>query len=158
MKNIAVFGGTFNPVHIGHIEMAKAVSNLDFIDELLIIPDKIPPHKNPEFLASDEHRIAMCKLAFSGINKAKIDTREIYRGGKSYTFDTLCELKIENKNANILILIEPFLLTPIAYLIFCNIFDDLGIWVGYLAIQISLVVLAGIMLQKSITDERYSKV
>ena len=101
MKNIAVFGGTFNPVHIGHIEMAKAVSNLDFIDELLIIPDKIPPHKNPEFLASDEHRIAMCKLAFSGINKAKIDTREIYRGGKSYTFDTLCELKNENKNANI---------------------------------------------------------
>jgi putative MATE family efflux protein len=64
----------------------------------------------------------------------------------------------KNKNANILILIEPFLLTPIAYLIFCNIFDDLGIWVGYLAIQISLVVLAGIMLQKSITDERYSKV
>ncbi len=101
MKNIAVFGGTFNPVHNGHIEMAKAVSNLDFIDELLIIPDKIPPHKSPDFLASDEHRIAMCRLAFSEINKAKIDTREIYRGGKSYTFDTLCELKNENKNSNI---------------------------------------------------------
>lgn len=61
----------------------------------------------------------------------------------------------KNKNANILILIEPFLLTPIAYLIFCNMFDDLGIWVGYLAIQISLVVLAVIMLQKNITQERY---
>ncbi len=101
MKNIAVFGGTFNPVHIGHIEMAKAVSNIDFIDELLIIPNKIPPHKSPEFLASDEHRITMCRLAFSGINKAKIDTREIYRGGKSYTFDTLCELKKEMPKSNI---------------------------------------------------------
>lgn len=101
MKNIAVFGGTFNPVHYGHIEIVKAVSKLDFIDELLIIPDKIPPHKNPDFLASDKHRIAMCRLAFLGINKAKIDTREIYRGGKSYTFDTLCELKKEYKNDNI---------------------------------------------------------
>ncbi len=101
MKNIAVFGGTFNPVHIGHIEMVKAVDTLDFIDEILIIPDKIPPHKSPEFLASEEHRIEMCNIAFKDIKKAKIDTREILRGGKSYTFDTICELKKEYENANI---------------------------------------------------------
>ena len=61
-----------------------------------------------------------------------------------------------NKNANILILIEPFLLTPIAYLIFCNIFDGLGIWIGYLAIQISLVCIAVLMLQKVMSKHRYN--
>lgn len=101
MKNIAVFGGTFNPVHLGHTEMANAVSELDFIDELLIIPDNIPPHKNPDFLASDNHRIKMCEIAFSNIKKAKVDLREILRGGKSYTFDTLTELKKEFVNSNI---------------------------------------------------------
>jgi peptidoglycan biosynthesis protein MviN/MurJ (putative lipid II flippase) len=62
----------------------------------------------------------------------------------------------KNKNANVLILIEPFLLTPIAYLVFCNIFDGLGIWIAYLATQISLVCISLLMLEKTISLERYN--
>lgn len=62
----------------------------------------------------------------------------------------------KNKNANFLILIEPFLITPIAYLVFCNMFDGMGIWIGYLASQISLVVIASLMLEKTISLDRYN--
>ena len=60
------------------------------------------------------------------------------------------------KNANILILLEPFVITPIAYLVFCYMFDEMGIWIGYLASQISLVVISLLMLEKKISCERYN--
>ena len=61
----------------------------------------------------------------------------------------------KNRNANILILLEPFILTPIAYIVFCSIFDGVGIWIGYLAAQVSLMCVSVLMLEKTISNQRY---
>lgn len=93
MSGIAVFGGTFNPIHCGHLQIINEVDKLGFIDKILIMPDNIPPHKKVGFLAENLHRVNMCKLAISEIKKACVDESELQRGGKSYTFDTLTNLK-----------------------------------------------------------------
>lgn len=88
----AIFGGTFNPVHKSHVMMADYVNSLGFVDELLIMPANIPPHKEAKDLIPSKLRLGMCELAFSHLNKARICDLEINRIGKSYTFDTLTEL------------------------------------------------------------------
>ncbi len=92
MKTVAVFGGTFNPIHTGHIQMLSAICELPFIDQVLVIPTKIPPHKTVSDLASDEDRMKMLSLVCDKFDKAKISDIELKRPNKSYTFDTLSEL------------------------------------------------------------------
>ncbi len=89
---VGIYGGTFAPVHIGHIQAAKAFMEQMKLDYLFIIPAAIPPHKQID--ASDDpiHRLRMCELAFEGIDGVIISDIEIKRGGKSYTYDTLREL------------------------------------------------------------------
>lgn len=101
MSGIAVFGGTFNPIHIGHAQMICEVNKLSFIDKILVMPDNIPPHKQTDFLADNSHRINMCKLATENVSKAVVDDREIKRGGKSYTYYTVCALKEDYPNDDI---------------------------------------------------------
>ncbi len=96
-EKIVIFGGTFNPPHIGHIKSAEAVSRALNPDKLMIIPDFLPPHK---ILTDDiiaESRLEMCKLAFSHIKNVEISDIEIKRGGKSYTAVTLQSLKKSNR-------------------------------------------------------------
>ena len=93
MAVIAVFGGTFNPFHIGHYEMLKSVCELTFIDKVFLTPDRIPPHKKCDFLASDEDRIEMCRIAAKDFSKCELCLIEFEREGKSYTYDTVCDLK-----------------------------------------------------------------
>ena len=87
------FGGTFNPLHIGHYEIVTALCEREEIDKVYIMPDRIPPHKSDAFLAPDEDRIEMCRLAAKAHEKAEVLTVEFEREGKSYTFDTVCELE-----------------------------------------------------------------
>lgn len=89
---LAVFGGTFNPIHIGHKEMIEAICELSFIDEVLVIPSKIPPHKSVDFLANDTDRVNMCRIVADGMPKVTVSEIELNRAGKSYTIDTLKEL------------------------------------------------------------------
>lgn len=93
MADIAIFGGTFNPFHIGHYEMLKSVCELDFIDKVFVTPDKIPPHKECEYMADDIHRQAMCQIVCNDFNKAELCLIEFEREGKSYTIDTIKQLK-----------------------------------------------------------------
>ena len=93
MKTLAVFGGTFNPIHLGHKQMIDALCSLDFIDRVLVIPTKIPPHKEVHFLACDQDRINMCALACKKHKKAEVSDIELGFKDKSYTFNTLTELK-----------------------------------------------------------------
>ena len=88
----AIFGGTFNPFHIGHYEMLKALNNDNNIDEIWIMPDRIPPHKVCDFLADDNDRIEMCKIIAQEFSKAEVCLIEFEREGKSYTYDTVKEL------------------------------------------------------------------
>ena len=89
MGFVAIFGGTFNPFHIGHYEMLEALQSDDSIDEIWIMPDKIPPHKECDFLASDNDRIEMCRIVSKDFSKAKLCLIEFEREGKIYTYDTI---------------------------------------------------------------------
>lgn len=105
MANIAIFGGTFNPFHIGHYEMLKSVSALDFIDKVLVIPDKIPPHKECNYIADDIHRQSMCAKVCEDFSNTELCLIEFEREGKSYTVDTVKLLKHKYPNDKFFIVI-----------------------------------------------------
>ena len=92
MGKIAIFGGTFNPPHMGDKVMLDGISALPEIEKILIMPSKTPPHKSGDILPV-EHRVNMCRLAFGNINKAEISLEELSIGGKSYSVKTLNHLK-----------------------------------------------------------------
>lgn len=93
MPKIAIFGGTFNPFHIGHYEILASLEMDSGIDKILLLPDKIPPHKQCDFMADDETRIKMCAIAAKDFSKAELCLIEFEREGKSYTYDTIKLLK-----------------------------------------------------------------
>lgn len=90
--NIGVFGGAFNPVHNGHMNLAEIYYRALKLDKLIFIPTAKPPHKTDEYLISGEDRVNMLQLACEG-KPYEISTLEFERDGKSYTYDTLLELK-----------------------------------------------------------------
>ena len=90
---ICVFGGTFNPFHIGHYEILKALDSDPRVEKILLMPDRLPPHKTSEFLIDDESRIQMCKIASEDFTKCELCLIEFEREGKSYTVDTVKLLK-----------------------------------------------------------------
>lgn len=89
---VGIFGGTFDPVHNGHVESAKAFMEQMKLDYLYIIPTCIPPHKMIDKADDPRYRLKMCELAFADVDGVIISDTEIKRGGKSYTYDTLLEL------------------------------------------------------------------
>ena len=87
---IAVYGGSFNPPHRGHVQAARSVYEQLRPDKLLIIPTNIPPHKQLEADSPrPAERLALCRLAFREIPGAEVSDLEIRRKGKSYTADTV---------------------------------------------------------------------
>lgn len=92
MRRVGIYGGTFNPPHVGHIEAAKAFITQAKLDTLIIMPAFIPPHKQTDNLVNCNDRLEMCRLAFGNIPNTEISDLEISRGGKSYTYLTLQEL------------------------------------------------------------------
>lgn len=97
MKNVAVFGGTFNPFHKGHKRLICEASNAVHFDKIIIIPSKVPPHKKAECLASEQDRIRMVELSIQDNNIScddiSVSDIELKRDGKSYSYNTLIELK-----------------------------------------------------------------
>ena len=93
MSNIAIFGGTFNPFHIGHYEMLNSICDLEFIDKVLVMPDKTPPHKKFDNIVDDIHRQYMCEIVCTDFSKAEPCFIEFERDGKGYTVDTIKQLK-----------------------------------------------------------------
>ncbi|HAH79571.1 MAG TPA: nicotinate (nicotinamide) nucleotide adenylyltransferase, partial [Ruminococcaceae bacterium] len=91
MRKIAILGGTFNPIHNGHLHLAGCFAKLLGVQKVLLIPTYLPPHKSAPDLAPARHRLAMCRAAAGGIFEAS--DIEIRRRGPSYTSDTLRELK-----------------------------------------------------------------
>ncbi len=90
---IAIYGGSFNPPHIGHVNVAERVREYFHPEKFYIIPAGTPPHKAMAAdSASDARRLEMCRLAFAGLN-AEISDMEMRREGKSYTADTLMHLE-----------------------------------------------------------------
>ncbi|KAB7670108.1 nicotinate-nucleotide adenylyltransferase [Bacillus sp. B1-b2] len=95
MKRVGILGGTFDPPHIGHLIIANEVLHAKELDEIWFMPNQEPPHKIKTVSVLNEQRVQMLKLAISGYEKFLIQTIELNRKGKSYTFDTIKVLKEE---------------------------------------------------------------
>ena len=93
MAYTAVFGGTFNPPHMGHYQMLEALENSEIVEKILLMPDRVPPHKICDFLAADSERIEMCRIMAQDFSKAELCLIEFERTGKSYSYDTVSLLK-----------------------------------------------------------------
>ena len=94
MAPLLVFGGTFDPVHAGHVAVATFAANAIGARCALLIPGGDPPHRGAPG-ASGAHRAAMLRLAFADDPRFAVDERELRRGGPSYTVDTVAELRAE---------------------------------------------------------------
>lgn len=100
---IGVYGGTFAPVHNGHVIAAETFVRQMDLDLLYIIPAAIPPHKQIDPSDDPHHRLCMCELAFAGKEKILVSDMEIARGGASYTVDTLRALSAPDRRLFLLI-------------------------------------------------------
>lgn len=88
---ICFFGGTFNPVHNGHVRLLENAKEYFDFDKIIVIPTNIPPHKEVVFSVSDDDRLNMCKLAFNGI--AEVSDYEMVENTVSYTINTMYHFK-----------------------------------------------------------------
>lgn len=88
----AILGGTFNPVHIGHLSLAEEVRSTFGYDRLILVPAAIPVHKDAAPVIPGAHRLAMLRLAVAGSDGLLVDDGELVRGGPSWTIDTVAEL------------------------------------------------------------------
>jgi nicotinate-nucleotide adenylyltransferase len=105
MKKVCIFGGTFNPPHIGHLIMANEVFHALQLDEIRFMPNAIPPHKVALDLCTTAQRKEMVNLAIQSIPYFSIEQIELVRGGRSYTFDTMVELQSKEPNTQFSFLI-----------------------------------------------------
>lgn len=92
VQHIGLLGGTFNPIHNGHIHCAREVFQKLQLDRVDLLPNAIPPHKASPGVSA-EHRLAMVQLAAAEHPELQVDPRELNRSGNSYTADTLAEIK-----------------------------------------------------------------
>jgi nicotinate-nucleotide adenylyltransferase len=94
LRKIGVFGGTFDPVHNGHLRCALEVGEALRLDEVRLIPSARPPHRGKPQLDA-ETRLSLLQLAAGDEAGLKVDARELRRAGPSYTFDTLTAMRSE---------------------------------------------------------------
>lgn len=86
---IGIYGGTFNPVHLGHVHLLREVLQSGLLDRILVMPDRTPPHKQAPDLIDGEKRFEMLQLATRGMEGVEVSDFELRREGKSYTYMTL---------------------------------------------------------------------
>jgi len=104
-ERIGLLGGTYNPIHRGHIHAAERVRDGFPLDRVLIIPSSIPPHKRVEEVAPPEHRLRMVELAVRGRSGFEVDGVEIRAGGRSYSIHTLETIRARFPRADIFLII-----------------------------------------------------
>ena len=105
MGIIGIYGGTFNPPHLGHIQAAKMAVEALGLQQLLVIPDRIAPHKElPEGSASPEQRLQMLELALEGEERITVSDLELRREGKSFTYETVEQLHARHPQDQLILL------------------------------------------------------
>lgn len=113
---IGVLGGTFDPIHYGHLRLAEELGERLRLEEVRFVPSGTPPHRSAPAVTAD-HRLAMVQLAVAGNARFKVDAREVRRAGPGYTFDTLKELRAEAGEAR-----------PLALLLGADAFLEFATW------------------------------
>ena len=89
IRRLGIFGGSFDPVHFGHLLLAEYCREQARLDEVWFLPAAVPPHKQGRELTPDKHRVEMLRLAIGGHESFLLRTDEIDRGGVNYTYETL---------------------------------------------------------------------
>ena len=117
---IGILGGTFNPVHLGHLRIAEEVRETLSLDKVIFIPCYDPPHKNEADIASAEARMQMLELAVSDNPFFETSDMELKRGGKSYSIETLTRLREEYGESDELL-----------FIIGMDSYAEVGIWKSY---------------------------
>jgi nicotinate-nucleotide adenylyltransferase len=92
---LGLFGGTFDPVHFGHLRLATELAEAFHLERVIFIPAGLPYHRGRAAHASSEQRLTMLKLATARDARFDVDDRELKRAGETYTYDTLAEIRRE---------------------------------------------------------------
>jgi len=117
MRRIGVFGGTFDPVHYGHLQLATAALEETMMSELLFLPSAVPPHKINECICSFEHRCTMLNLALEDRDQIHVSDLEYRLPPPSYTYDTLNYMRTRYDSD-----------TKMSFIIGCDAFLDIESW------------------------------
>jgi nicotinate-nucleotide adenylyltransferase len=104
---IGVFGGSFDPVHFGHLIAAECAREQARLDRVVFVPAAAPPHKPGRILAEGRHRLEMLALAIGGHDAFGVSSLELDRGGTSYTVDTLTTLATVHPGDALVLLLGP---------------------------------------------------
>jgi nicotinate-nucleotide adenylyltransferase len=91
-KQIGIMGGTFDPIHCGHLLAAEQAREQMQLDEIWFMPARVPPHKERAGISAQEHRLRMVQLAVADHPAFRVTEVELLRDGPSYTYDTMCQL------------------------------------------------------------------
>jgi len=97
-KKIGILGGTFNPPHLGHLIIAEQVANQLGLDKVYFMPNAKPPHVDPKAAIDAWDRAKMVKAAIHGNSRFGVELLEVQRGGTSYSYNTMLQLRIEHPN------------------------------------------------------------
>lgn len=116
MAPIGILGGTFDPIHYGHLRLAEELGERLRLEEVRFFPSGTPPHRSAPAVTAD-HRLAMTRLAAAGNARFAVDDRELRRAGPGYTFDTLKELRADLGDAR-----------PLALLLGADAFLEFATW------------------------------
>jgi nicotinate-nucleotide adenylyltransferase len=92
-RRLGLLGGTLDPIHLGHLESARAARAALGLDRVIIVPSRVPPHRHQQPQASPYHRFAMAALAVNGAEGLSVSDMELSAPGPSYTADTLTRLR-----------------------------------------------------------------
>ena len=104
-ERIGVFGGSFDPVHMGHLTIAQdAVEQLE-LDRLIFVPAAVPPHKQGRTLAEGRHRLAMLEMATEANLSFEVSDMELRRGGLSFTVDTMTQVQADHPGAELFFIV-----------------------------------------------------
>jgi nicotinate-nucleotide adenylyltransferase len=117
MLKIGAYGGTFDPIHNAHLEVARAVVRLFSLDQMLLIPAHVPPHKEPGSITGSYHRYAMAVLATMDDPSIEVSALELEAPGRPYTFETVETLRdLNGPNA------------ALFFVMGADSFEDLATW------------------------------
>ncbi len=100
---IGLFGGTFDPIHFGHLRLATELAEAFHLDKVVFLPAGLPYHRGRSAHATNEERLTMVKLATQRDARFDVDDRELNRDGNTYTYDTLAEIRKERGPAESLV-------------------------------------------------------
>lgn len=95
-KKVGILGGTFNPPHLGHLLIAEQVAEQLGLDKVMFMPNANPPHVDAKSAIPAYHRAKMVQAAIAGNSSFELEPIEVQRGGRSYTFNTMLQLRLEH--------------------------------------------------------------